>query len=66
MTTAKRPFVKVRNWTWKDQERQATPGLALWGKNGLTAHLTCTEARTLADKLHDMADQLEARQEASK
>jgi hypothetical protein len=29
-------------------------------------HLTCTEARTLADKLHDMADQLEARQEASK
>jgi hypothetical protein len=57
--TIKRPAVRARNWAWKDHDRNETPGIALWGSKGLTAHLTYTEARTLADALHDLVDALE-------
>ncbi|MDE8668000.1 hypothetical protein PY310_05305 [Pseudarthrobacter sp. H3Y2-7] len=55
-----RPGVTPRYYAWKDNCKADTRGIALWGKTGLIAHLTYTEARRLADKLHDMADRLEA------
>lgn len=51
-----RPTVQPRPYAWKAKDRSETPGIALWGKNGLTAHLTPLEARILADRLHDLAD----------
>lgn len=58
---AKRPVLKARYWIWKDRERNETPGIGLWDKSSqVKAHLTAAEARQLADKLHDMADHLEA------
>lgn len=52
-----RPAVNVRPWEWRDQAGNATPGIALWHpKKSLVAHMTYGEARTLADRLHDLAD----------
>lgn len=60
MTTPTRPALTARYWTWKDHDRNETPGVGLWSGNGrLKAHLTYAEARALADQLHDMADRLE-------
>lgn len=58
-----RPQVYTRLWAWKDANRNETPGVAIFRGNDLQAHLTPTEARTLADKLHDMADKVEAKHE---
>jgi len=57
----RRPFIKVRYWTWRDHARNATPGVGIFTGNQIQAHLTPAEARNLADKLHDMADQIDAR-----
>lgn len=65
MLTTHRPGLKPRFWVWRDLDRNETPGIALWGKNGLTAHLESEQARKLADKLHDMADKLDAQQETA-
>lgn len=54
------PGVTARRYVWKDLNRSTTPGIALWGKAGMAAWLTYTDARVLADRLHDMADKLEA------
>jgi hypothetical protein len=51
-----RPGVKARTWAWKAKDKTETPGIALWGRKGLTAHLTYNEARTLADSIHDLCD----------
>ncbi|WP_164202360.1 hypothetical protein [[Micrococcus luteus] ATCC 49442] len=56
----KRPELNARYWTWKDQEQNETPGVGLFAGHFIKAHLTPAQARTLADKLHDMADKLEA------
>lgn len=54
-----RPSLNARKWTWKEA-RNETPGIGLMTWAGhLKAHLTPDEARTLADTLHDLADQLE-------
>lgn len=58
-----RPKVYARAWAWKDASRNETPGVALFRGNALQAHLTPTEARTLADTLHDMADRIETKKE---
>ena len=55
MTGNRRPYVKVRKYTWKDRAGNEVPGLSLWGRN-LVAHLTYDEARSLADRLHDLVD----------
>lgn len=53
----KRPGVKPKPWIWRDEQRNETPGIALNHRaKGLVAHLTYTEARTLADRLHDLCD----------
>ena len=51
----RRPQLKPRRWTWMDGD-DPTPGVALWGRKGLTAHMTYPEARRLADTLHDLCD----------
>lgn len=53
--TSKRPYVKVRKYSWKDRSGEIIPGVSLWGRN-LVAHLTYDEARSLADRLHDLVD----------
>ncbi|MDQ0824308.1 hypothetical protein QFZ60_000481 [Arthrobacter sp. B2I5] len=55
-----RPKVYTRLWAWKDADRNETPGVGLFRGQDLQAHLTPGEARTLADKLHDLADRAEA------
>lgn len=52
----KHPGVTARRYAWKEQDRSETPGIALWGKSGITAWLTYTDARAIADRLHDLAD----------
>lgn len=54
---SKRVQPKPRPWIWKDEQRNETPGIALWHpKKGLIGHYTPTEARSLADRIHDLCD----------
>ena len=55
-TMTHRPYLKARTWTWKDASGNETPGIGLMQGTSVRAHLTVTEARTLADRLHDLAD----------
>ncbi|RBL99395.1 hypothetical protein C1H84_15550 [Glutamicibacter soli] len=60
MTCNRPPYigsVRIQEWITKDKQR--INGIQLRGAWGLAAHLTPGEARTLADTLHDLADQLE-------
>lgn len=58
--TGFRPQAKVRPYEWVDSKTQKrTPGIALLRRRTVLAHLTADEARSLADKLHDMADALD-------
>lgn len=54
----RRPTINARYWTWKDRDQNETPGVGLFSGSFLKAHLTPTEARALADQLHDMADRI--------
>lgn len=58
MPVNRRPFVKLRRWEWKEAST-TTPGIGIFRGEAILAHLTPTEARTMADKLHDYADQIE-------
>lgn len=51
-----RPYVKARAYTWLDADGTATPGIALLQGRSVKAHLTPAEARTLADRIHDLTD----------
>lgn len=51
-----RPTVEPRQYAWRDKDRNETPGIALWGRRGLSAHLTYTECYALADRLIDLCD----------
>lgn len=57
-----RPYIgKVWIQDWTDLHTgEVTPGIKLGGAGGIAAHLTPGEARTLADKLHDLADKMES------
>lgn len=55
----KRPYLKIRRWTWLNDDGSKTPGVALHKTGEVLAHLTPEEARAVADKLHDYADQTE-------
>ncbi|WP_426998176.1 hypothetical protein [Pseudarthrobacter sp. N5] len=55
-----RPSVKPRRWTWKDAEGIHTPGIALMQGRSVKAHLTITEARAFADRIHDLCDEADA------
>ncbi|GAA3681925.1 hypothetical protein GCM10023081_20020 [Arthrobacter ginkgonis] len=51
-----RPYLKARTRTWRDKDSTATPGIALMRGPSVQAHLTYLEARTLADRIHDLCD----------
>lgn len=59
MTT--RPYLsKIYCWNWKDEQGNVTPGILLRKGKHVAAHLTATEAIQLANRLVDLAEQLEA------
>lgn len=51
-----RPYLKARTYIWLDADGSATPGVALMQGRTVRAHLTPDEARTLADRIHDLTD----------
>jgi hypothetical protein len=52
----KRPYIKVRRYTWLEADGTGTPGVGLFQGNTIKAHLTPAEATRLADRLHDLTD----------
>lgn len=54
-----RPLAKVRKRDWLDHDGTRTPGIALMFGPKVLAHMTPDEARAMADKLHDYADQIQ-------
>lgn len=57
---SRRPYVKLRRWEWKEPRTSGgTHGIGIFRGQAILAHLTPEEARTMADKLHDYADQIE-------
>lgn len=52
----KRPYLTPRPYIWKDEDKTETPGVGLMHGNRIRAHMTYTEARSLADFLHDLVD----------
>lgn len=51
----RRPYLTARPYTWKSKDTE-TPGIGLMYGGQIRAHLTPEEARTLADRLHDLVD----------
>lgn len=51
-----RPYLKARAYIWLDADGTGTPGVALMQGRTIRAHLTPDEARTLADRIHDLTD----------
>lgn len=58
-TMNRRPFLTVRPYTWRAPDGTRTAGVALKRGGLIRAHMTPDEARVMADKLHDIADQTE-------
>ncbi|ALG29712.1 hypothetical protein AOZ07_12460 [Glutamicibacter halophytocola] len=54
-----RPQAKLHKRPWLFKDGTSTPGIALMHRHKVLAHMTPAEARAIADKLHDYADQLE-------
>lgn len=55
----RRPYVNIKQYTWLGPDGVRTPGIAIVNKGNILAHYTIDEARTAADKIHDLADKLE-------
>lgn len=53
------PRVGVRPWVWRMPGEPDRPGLGLFRGARFLLHLTHDQARTLADQLHDHADDFE-------
>lgn len=56
MADKRRPYVTVKKWAWFESGGTRIPGIGLMRGGAVCAHLTPVEARTLADRLHDLAD----------
>jgi hypothetical protein len=52
-------FNKVIPYTWRKPGQPDTPGIALIGLGGFSAHLTPAEAIELSNHLVDLAERLE-------
>jgi hypothetical protein len=61
----RRPYVIPKKYTWKSGDRTETPGIGLLYGTKIRAHLTAKEAYALADKLVDLADKLDATENAA-
>ena len=57
-----RPSVHAKKYNWQTPQGETIPGIALMHRHKVLAHMTPEEARSMADKLHDMADRLEKEQ----
>lgn len=55
-------FSKVIHHTWTSAGHPDTPGIALIGLGGYSAHLTASEAIELSNRLVDLAETLETEQ----
>lgn len=53
-----RPKAKITKRTWVDKDGTRTPGVAIMHAGKVLAHMNAVEARALADRIHDLADQL--------
>ena len=51
--------VRVRRFTWAAQERYPIPGAYYDNGKGQKAFIPGDKLRTVADQLHDIADELE-------
>lgn len=58
-----RPHAKARKYAWLGTDGTRTRGIALTRNGRILVHMTATEARSTADRLHDLADQLDTIQE---
>ncbi|QHK18818.1 hypothetical protein GU243_02420 [Pseudarthrobacter psychrotolerans] len=56
----KRPWLLAKPVTWKARDQIRIPGIGLFRRDAMQAHLTPDEARALADRLHDMADRVDS------
>lgn len=54
-----RPSASAKKYNWLTPNGETIPGIALMHRHKVLAHMTPAEARAIADKLHDYADQLE-------
>ena len=64
MSLNRLPYIgTVRIQDWITQDKQRIKGIRIGGRSGIAGHLTANEARTLADKLHDLADKLDPQTE---
>lgn len=54
-----RPKAKIIKRTWVDLDGSRTPGLAIMHAGKALAHMSSEEARAIADRIHDLADELE-------
>ncbi|WP_426986546.1 hypothetical protein [Pseudarthrobacter sp. Y6] len=52
----RRPKLSARPYVWKSKDGSGTPGVGLFQGGAVKAHLTPNEARTLADRIHDLTD----------
>ncbi len=51
-----RPFVQAQKYVWLAPDGTRTPGVALMQGKTVRAHMTATEAASLADRLIDLTD----------
>jgi hypothetical protein len=56
----KRPWISAKPVTWKARDQIRIPGIGVFRRDAMQAHLTPAEARAFADRLHDMADRIDA------
>ncbi|GAA4374131.1 hypothetical protein [Paeniglutamicibacter cryotolerans] len=54
-----RPQAKLRIRDWLDKDGTRTPGIAIMHAGKVLAHMSPSEARAIADQIHDYADQLD-------
>lgn len=55
----RRPKVWIRHYIWKATDGTETAGIAVQQRGRTIAHYTADEAFTMANKLVDLAEQLE-------
>ena len=58
-TSTWRPSAHAKKYNWQTPNGQTIPGIAIMHRHKVLAHMTPVEARAMADKLREYADQLE-------
>lgn len=52
--------VRIRPWEWRTDDAEPVAGLLVTAGKGGHVFVPASELRTLADRMHDHADRLEA------